>query len=341
MPRKVATFFLLCLAALAAAAGLSACGGDESSSSSEITVYSGREAEYVESLIERYNAANDADVKVRYGDTAELAATIVEEGDNSPADVFFSQDGGALGSLQKEGLLSELPADVLESVSARYRSPEGRWVGTSGRARAIAYNKDKVDRDELPQSVLGFTDERWNGRLGWAPTNGSFQSFVTGLRRLEGDDVAREWLEDVVANDVRSFESNSAIRDAIAKQEIDVGLINHYYVAEALAEEGPDYPVGLYFPPGGDAGSLVNVAGIGILESSDQKEEALRFARYMLSRPAQEHFAKTVKEYPVAAGVEADRLVVPLARIEHPRIDLSNLDDLRGTLRMIEESGAL
>src|SRR5687768_2692985 len=209
MPRKLSSVLLLCLAALAVA-GLSSCDDDDSDASGPITVYSGREAEYVETLIERYNAENDPDVKVRYGDTAELAATIIEEGDNSPADVFFSQDGGALGALQKEGLLRELPADVLDSVAERYRSPDGRWVGTSGRARAIAYNKDKVERSELPQSVLDFTDERWKGRLGWAPTNGSFQSFVTGLRRLEGDDAAREWLEGIVANDPQSYESNSA-----------------------------------------------------------------------------------------------------------------------------------
>ncbi len=338
-PHLIKTILLCFMLALPAGA-LAACG-DESNSSGELTVYSGREAEYVETLIDKYNEGPDPDVKVRYGDTAELAATILEEGDNSPADLFFAQDAGSLGALQKEGRFQELPADVLDSVAPRYRSTAGRWVGTSGRARAVAYNKQKVDRAELPSSVLGFTDERWKGRLGWAPTNGSFQSFVTGLRRLKGDDVAREWLEGIVANDPQSFESNSAIRDAVAKQEIDVGLINHYYVAEALAEEGSDYPVGLYFPPGGDPGSLVNVAGIGILESSDKRDEALRFTRFMLSKEAQEHFAKNVKEYPVAAGVKADSLVVPLARIEHPAIDLSNLDDLRGTLRMIEESGAL
>lgn len=331
---------LLSFALAFAAAALVACGED-SESSSPLTVYSGREAEYVETLVDRYNQRYDPDVKVRYGDTAELAATLLEEGDNSPADLFFAQDAGSLGALQKEGRLQELPADVLDEVDARYRSAEGRWVGTSGRARAVAYNKDRVQRDELPASVLDLTDERWKGRIGWAPTNGSFQSFVTGLRKLKGDDAAREWLEGMVANDPQSYESNSAVRDAVAKQEVDVGLLNHYYVAEALAEEGSDYPVGLYFPPGGDPGSLVNVAGIGILESTDKREQALRFTRFMLSREAQEHFAKNVKEYPVAAGVQADPLVVPLSRIDQPDIDLSDLDDLRGTLEMIEESGAL
>ena len=133
--------------------------------------------------------------------------------------------------------------------------------------------------------------------------------------------------------------SRSATRSA--KGELDVGFINHYYVAQARAEEGADYPVEVYFPPGGDPGSLVNVAGIGILESSDKQEDAEDFTRFMHSREAQEHFAGDVKEYPVAAGVAADRQLVPLQRIEQPQLDLSNLDDLRGTLTLIQESGAL
>jgi iron(III) transport system substrate-binding protein len=326
------------LAALCALA-LAACGGDDSSSN--ITVYSGRSEELIGPLVARYEAENDTQVEVRYGDTAELASTILEEGDNSPADVFFSQDAGALGALEKEGRLAELPQDITDEVDARYRSRDGRWVATSARARVIAYNRDRVQRSELPRSILDFTDERWKGRIGWAPTNGSFQAFVSALRVLRGDDAAREWLEGIVANDPEVFDDNEPIRDALAAGELDVGFINHYYVAQAQAKEGSDYPVEVYFPPQGDPGSLVNVAGIGILESSGKQEEAERFTRFMLSREAQEHFAREVKEYPVAAGVAADRRLVPLDEIQHPDIDLSDLDDLRGTLKMIEESGAL
>jgi iron(III) transport system substrate-binding protein len=339
MKNKILICVLACAAPLGAL-GLGACG-EAGSSEGDITVYSGRGGGLIGALIDRYEARYDTDVKVRFGDTAELASTILEEGDASPADVFFSQDAGALGALEKEGRLAELPASVLDEVPARYRSPEGRWVATSARARVVAFNRKRVRRDELPRSILGFTDERWKGRIGWAPTNGSFQAFVTALRKLEGDDTARDWLEGIVANDPQTFENNTAIRDAIASEEIDVGFINHYYVAEAQAAEGPDYPVDVYFPPGGDPGSLVNVAGIGMLASSEKRDQVLRFTRYMLSRTGQEYFAQRLKEYPVAAGVQADRRLVPLERIDQPRIDLSNLDDLRGTLELIEESGAL
>jgi iron(III) transport system substrate-binding protein len=336
---KVTTRFLaLLVAAALLSPAMSGCGGD---SGSGLTVYSGRSGPLIGPLVDRYEARYDTDVKVRFGDTAQLASTILEEDRNSPADVFFSQDAGALGALEKDGLLARLPNDVLESVDPRYRSRDGRWIATSARARVVAYNRNRVRRSELPASILGFTAGEWRGRIGWAPTNGSFQAFVTALRRLEGEDGARAWLEGIVENEPEVFENNSAIRDAIARGEIDVGFINHYYVAEAKAAEGPDYPVDVYFPPGGDPGSLVNVAGIGILASSDKQAEALRFTRFMLSREAQRHMARELKEYPVAAGVRSDPELVPLSRIQQPKIDLADLDDLRGTLRMIEESGAL
>jgi iron(III) transport system substrate-binding protein len=320
------------------AAGLAiGCGGDED----KITVYSGREEELVASLFDRYEEETGNEVEVRYGDTSELAATIIEEGDNSPADVFFGQDAGALGALEKEGLLAELPPEALGRVDESFRSTEDRWVGTSGRARVIAYNSEKLSESDLPSSVIGLTDPKWKGRIGWAPTNGSFQAFITAMRLTEGDQATERWLRQMVANDPQVFESNTPVRDAIAAGEIDLGLINHYYVAQARAEEGPDYPVDVYFPPGGDVGSLINVAGAGVLESSDRSDQAVEFVEFLLSEDSQQFFAEETKEYPLVDGVPADPGVKPLAQIQHPGIDLGNLDDLRGTLTLIEQAGAL
>jgi iron(III) transport system substrate-binding protein len=320
------------------AVGLTACGGGEDGT---VTVYSGRDEELVGPLFDRYEDETGAELEVRYGDTAELAATILEEGDNTPADVFFSQDGGALGALEQEGMLSELDEELLDRVDEQFRSPAGAWVGVSGRARVIAYDSRELSERDLPASVLDLTDPEWEGRVGWAPTNASFQTFVTALRLTEGDGVAREWLEGMVANGAESFDSNTSIRDAIAAGEVDVGLINHYYVAQAKAEEGARYPVEVYFPPDGDLGSLVNVAGAGILVASDEQGEARELVDFLLSAEAQEYFAEETKEYPLIEGVEADPAVVPLAQIEHPNIDLTRLDDLQGTLTLIEESEAL
>ena len=327
---------------MAAAVGVAACGDDDSGSGGDsLVVYSGRNQDLVGDLLKRYQADTGEKLEIRYSDSADLAATLLEEGDNSPADVFFSQDAGALGALQKEGLLAKLPQGTLDEVDARYRSVKGEWVGLSARARVIAYDKRELKESDLPRSVLSLTDEKWKGRVGWAPTNPSFESFVTALRKLRGEDEAKAWLEGMVANDAKVFKNNIAVRDAIANGEVDVGLINHYYVAEAVAAEGNDYPVGVFFPPGGDPGALVNVAGGAVLKSSKKQAEAQKLLQWLLGRTAQEYFADKTKEYPIAAGVRPDPALEPLASIEQPDIDLSDLDGLQESVELIRDSGAL
>lgn len=341
MPSKL---LLAVLAAFAAALGVAACGGDDKAGADDdaLVVYSGRNRDLVGPLFEKYEKDTGTKLSVRYGESPDLAATLLEEGDNTPADVFFSQDAGALGALQKEGRLAQLPTDVLDAVGARFRSKDGKWVGVSARARVIAYDKRELKASDLPSSVLDLTDSEWKGRIGWAPTNASFEAFVTALRKLEGEDVARKWLEGMVANETKTFTNNIAVRDAIANGEIDAGIINHYYVAEAVAEEGPDYPVGVFFPPKGDPGAMVNAAGVGLLAGSDRQEEALKLVRFLQSKEAQEFFATETKEYPLSAGVKPDHDLKPLNDIQQPEgLDLSDLDDLKGTVELIQESGAL
>ncbi|MGH2953957.1 MAG: iron ABC transporter substrate-binding protein [Solirubrobacterales bacterium] len=331
---------------LAGCLGLAACGGGSEPGSSDepetqgITVYSGRIPPLIGPVIDDYEARVDRDLQVRFGDSGALAATLAEEGENTPADVYFSQDAGSLDAVDAEGLLIPLPRELLERVPRRFRAADGTWVGISARARVIAYNPGAAARSELPASPLELTDPEWRGRVGWAPTNASLQAYVTALRQSEGDDIVREWLEGMVANETQAYESNTPVRDAIAAGEIDLGLINHYYVAQAKAED-PDYPVEVHFPPD-DLGSLVNTTGVGVLTASDEPDEALDFIRYLLSREAQRYFAESSQEYPLVAGVEPDPTLVPLDRIPAPPgVDLSDLSDLPGTVELMQEAGAL
>ena len=322
------------------------CGGAEEAESGDdpgpegITIYSGRIPPLIGPAIDMHEKAVGKDIQTRFGDSATLATTLIEEGEGSPADVFFSQDAGALEAVDAEGLLTELPKDILRKAPPRFRAEDGDWVGISARSRVIAYDSRELDPEDLPDSVLDFTDPEWEGRVGWAPPNASLQAYVSALRATEGDEVARDWLEGMVANDTQPYESNTPVRDAIAAGEIDVGLINHYYVAQAKAEEGPDYPVDIYFPPG-DLGSMVNVAGVGVLESSDRKEEAFDFIRFLLSDKGQRYFVESSKEYPVVDGIPQPEEVPPLKRLPSPDFDLADLGDLQGTLAMMQETGAL
>jgi iron(III) transport system substrate-binding protein len=280
-------------------------------------------------------------VQVQYASTSELAATLLEEGDASPADVFFAQDAGALGALAAEGMLGDLPQTTLDVVDERFRSPDGQWVGVSGRARVIAYDSRALEAAELPNEIGAFTDPAWKGRIGWAPTNASFQSFITAFRVLEGDDAAKAWLEGVQANEPKVYDGNDAVLNAIAAGEIEVGFINHYYLMVALAEQGDDFPVRNHFLAGDDPGALVNVAGAGVLTTAKNPSAAQAFVDFLLSEESQTYFAEETQEYPLLAGVPANPDLPALDEIDSPEIDLSDLADLEGTLRLIQEAGVL
>jgi iron(III) transport system substrate-binding protein len=305
-----------------------------------LTVYSGRSEELVGPLIDRFETESGIDVEVNYAGTSELAATILEEGDQSPADVFFSQDAGALGALAAEGRLAALPEGVLDLVDDRLSSPDGLWVGVSGRARVAAYNTDVLSASDMPASILDFADPRWKGLIGWAPSNASLQSFVTALRVLEGEDAARTWLEGIQANEPKVYEGNSQALQGVAAGEVQVAFINHYYLY-AARDDGTAANVENHFFPGGDPGALVNVAGAGILTTSENPQAALAFVEFLLAEESQRYFAEETHEYPLIEGVPADEGLTPLDEIDAPDIDLSDLDDLQGTVELMQAVGIL
>jgi iron(III) transport system substrate-binding protein len=324
-----------------------ACGDDQADAGSgdgdsgdALTVYSGREEEYVEDLYEQFTEDTGIELDVRYGDSAELAGTLLEEGDSTPADVFFSQDAGSLGAVAEGGLFAEVPEELLSRVDERFRSRDGLWVGTSGRARVAAYNTDVLEDSQLPDSIEGFTDPEWKGRIGFPPTNSSFQAFVAAMILTEGEEETRSFLEGLMANEPKFFEDNGATTRAIAAGEIDVGFVNHYYIYEVAAEDG-EIPVANHFFTGGDPGALVNTAGVGILAAGDQ-DAATGFVDYLTGEAGQTYFPETVWEYPVVEGYEPSEDLPPLAKIESPDVDLSDLGGaLEPALTMLAEVGAL
>ena len=281
-------------------AALPACSSDDE----RLVIYSGRTQELVEPLLEQFSEETGIAIDVRYGDSAELALLIEEEGDESPADVFLSQSPGAVGFLDTNDRLAELPAETLDLVEEDVRAGDGRWVGLSGRVRTLVYNTDEVDPATIPDSVLDLTDPEWEGRVAVAPTNGSFQDFVTALREEEGDEVAQEWLDGMEANDSPTYPNNLAIVQAVGRGEVETGLVNHYYLFRERAED-PDIAAENHFFPSGDMGSLLIVTAASVLDGSDKTDDAQQFVEYMLSDEAQTYFADETFEYPLAKGIVA------------------------------------
>ena len=337
---RIRAWLLILSAALVSPAMLLslACGGGDNT----LTVYSGRSQNLVHPILERFIEDSGVNIQVKYAGSSAIATTILEEGENTPADVVFLQDPGSLGSLAHAGLLGDIPEELLNKVGPGFRSPAGQWVGTSGRARTVVYNTSAIDPDsDLPASILDFTAPEWKDRIGWAPLNASYQSFVTAFRLKWGEEAARAWLEGIHNNGARQYPNNVTTVAGVARGEVDVGFVNHYYLQRFLEEEGEGFGARNHFLGGGDPGALVLVAGVGITSTSKNRKAAEQLVEYLLSEEAQTYFAETTKEYPLIDGVEPKGDLPPLESLEPPDVDLGSLTDSRGTLSLLRELGII
>lgn len=311
----------------------------QGSSDDKLTIYSGRSSELVDDIIDDFETTTGIEVEVKYGSTSEMAGTLLEEGDDSPADVFYAQDPGGIGAV--EDMLATLPEDVLEMSPERFRSPEDKWVGISGRARVVVYNTDALEEDDLPDSIEDFTDPEWEGRIGWAPTNPSFQTMVTSMRAVWGEERTEDWIEGIQDYDPTAYSANTPTVKAVADGEVDVGFVNHYYLFRFLEEEGKDFSARNYHPRDGGPGSTMMISGAGLLETSDNQEEGEKFLEFLLSREGQEYFAEQTFEYPVHEDVETHSMLKSLDDIDFPEVSMEDMDDLEGTLDLLRETGVI
>jgi iron(III) transport system substrate-binding protein len=329
------------LAAFVLAAVMGLVAGACSDGRDALTIYSGREESLVEPLLERFAEESGIPIDVRYGDSADLALLIEEEGDDTPADVFFSQSPGSVGFLDELGMLASLDRAVLDTVPAGFRAGDGRWVGITARQRVLVYNTEMVDETALPDSVFDLSGGRWAGRVGLAPANASFQDFVTAMRQVAGEEETRRWLEDMAASDNPTYPDNLSIVDAVGRGEIPMGLVNHYYNYQYLAG-APDSPTRNYVFPDGDIGSLLIATTASVLEPSQDRERAAEFVEFLLSEDAQRYFSEETFEYPLVSEVAPSEKLPPLDTLEAPDFDIDRLGGgLRHTVRLISESGLL
>ena len=320
------------LAALAAAAvpAVSGCGDGDA----DLVVYSGRSEPLIKPFLEEFADQEGLEVQVRYGETSGLVGTLFEEGDDTPADVFISQDAASLAELDAQGLLQ--PYEGIELTPARYRAENLSWTGLSGRARVLAVRPG----EEAPESVFDLTEPAYEGRLaGPITSNVSFRDWITAIRLVRGDDFARQYLEGLEQNEVELLPSNFEAAAAVGRGEFDIGLVNHYYV-ELVEQEGDELEA--VYPdqgPGG-FGVLFNVAGAGITASSDHEENARKLIDYLLTDDVQERFAGANFEYPLLPGLEPAPEVRPLDRVRTTDVSLEELGaGAEETDRLIDEVG--
>ena len=301
----------------------------------ELTVYSGRGeflvGELVGSIDDLYD---DLDLTVRYGGSTDLVNQIVNEGEGSPADVFYSVNAGALGALADEGRTQALPADVTETVREEFRTEQ--WVGTSGRARTVPYNTETFSETDLPDDIMAYPEE-FDGDLGWAPTYGSAQAFVTAMRILEGEDATREWLEAMVERGAATYPDEFRTCQEIADGQIDAAFTNHYYIQRVL-DGNPEAPIATAFTEG-DAGAVFNVAGAAVVDTASDADLASNFVRHLLSAEAQDYFARSTFEYPLIPEVEPIGDLPTIDELDVPDIDLSELSNLEPTIDLMREAG--
>jgi iron(III) transport system substrate-binding protein len=322
--------------ALLLALALTACG---SGGGEAVTIYSGRTSNLVGPILERFAEETGISVDVRYGDSAELALLIEQEGERSPADVFFSQSPGATGYLAGAGRLAVLDDELLDRVDERFRNAAGAWVGVSGRQRVLVYNEDLVDPEDLPTSVQDVLEPPLAGQVAVAPSNGSFQDFITAMVVTEGEDVARAFLDGLVRTDAPAYANNNAIVEAVGRGEVPMGLVNHYYNHRFLAED-PDLPSRNHLFAGDDIGALLIASSVSVIEGSEQADAAARLVAFLLSEEAQRYFAEETFEYPLATGVDPAADLPPLETLDVPAFDVDDLGvGLEHTLELIRESG--
>jgi iron(III) transport system substrate-binding protein len=334
---------LVALAALVAALAVVGGATTAPAQTTSLTIYSGRDRALVEPVFDRFEQETGIDLNVRYASSTTLATALVEEGRNTPADVFWATEPGTLGLVAARGLLRKLPQATVGKVPARFSTRSKRWVGTSARSRVLVFNTQLLKPAQLPRSIWGLTHSRWKGKIGLAPTNGSFQAFLGAAIHLEGEARMRTWLRGIRNNEPKTYPNNTTTVEAVARGDVAVGLVNHYYLYNVLANT-PGLPIKNHWFRAGDPGSLILAAGVGITSSTQKTAAAQRFVNFLHSKWAQRFIARGpgAAEYPVIKGVPTRPGLRPLSQIKGPRYSLGRLSaDLPKAVRLLLEVGLI
>jgi iron(III) transport system substrate-binding protein len=358
--RSTIKLSIACVAMLVAALMLVACGGSGGSSTGttgasngtastpgslagqSITLYNGQHEQTTALLVSAFAKHTGVKVSVRSADEAELGNQIIQEGSSSPADVFYTENTPVLEHMREQNLLARLAPTTLAAIPARYNSPQGNWIGISGRVSALVYNTSQVSPTSLPSSILALAQPQWKGKLGVAPSESDFQPLITAITKLDGAAAAERWLEGIKTNS-KIYPSNETVVTQVNNGESAIGPINHYYwyrLRDEVGQSGLHSALHYYAP--GDPGDLLNVSGAAVLKSSSHQAAAQAFVAFLVSREGQEVIAHSHSyEYPLRPGVRAASSLRPLGQLQLTPITLSELGDGSAPLALEQQLGLL
>ena len=298
-----------------------------SSESDELLIYNAQHESLTKEWIDAFTKETGIKVTYRQGGDTELGNQLVAEGDASPADVFLTENSPAMAAVEKAGLFADLDADTLKQVPAQYRPATGKWTGVAARSTVFVYNTSRLQPGQLPKSMLDLQQPQWKGRWGGAPAKADFQAIVSALLQLKGEQATTQWLAGMKTNAV-IYNDNIATMKAVNAGEVDGGIIYHYYWFrdQANTKEGSGNTALHYFK-NQDPGAFISLSGGGVLASSDKKDQAQQFIKFITGKAGQEVLEKgTSFEYPVASGVPANPDLPPLDSLQAPAVDPSTLN---------------
>lgn len=305
----------------------------------ELTIYSGRTRDQIDPLFaqleDRYD---DFSVLIDQDDNDTQVNKLLEEG-HTPADIFYTQDSGALSVVKEEDILRDLPEDLATSITPGRTDPDGVWMGVSGRVRAILYNTDLWD-DDLPTDIMEYAyDDRFKDIISTRPNSGSFRAFIIAMMELEGEQDTRDWVRAMVNEQhITEYSGGSDQANAVATGGQAVALGNQYYAGRILNED-PDAPIDVAFTEN-DAGCLFNISGIGITQDTNNASLAAEFARHLVAREGQEFFVNVNGEYPVIDDIEYVGDLPAVDEINPPEFDLNQLGlELQAAVDLLREEG--
>jgi iron(III) transport system substrate-binding protein len=327
---------LIALAACCSA--LAGCGGGSGHPS--ITLYNGQHTQLTSSLVAAFEKATGITVQIRTDDSAVLADQIVQEGGDSPADVYISEDSPELMNLQQRGLISKLPPSILGQVPAGDESPTGNWVGMALRVSSLVYNPAHVSRSQLPASLLDLARPSWKGKIAIAPADSDFPPVVAAVIAKHGEAAARTWLAGLKRN-ARIYQDDESVVAAVNRGDVATGVINQYYWYRLRLEIGTKaIRSALYYFAPGDVGAVVNISGAAILTSSKHRKNAERFIDFLVSETGQKIIAGSDDfEYLVRPGVAPNPALPPLASIGHTSVGVGALGNGGLAARLIKQAG--